>query len=82
MAQIRPLWNRIPHRPDGEAIRRSAEIAQAHSEFVDANADEVPFEPEGRPVGSDYPLRYVDIEASGAALDEFHNRVRRILGLS
>lgn len=79
MAEIKPLWLRIPPRPSDDVIRQNAEIGRLHADWVRAHADETPFQPEGRTEGSDYPLHYVDLEASGEALDDFHGQVRRVL---
>ncbi|BAL92630.1 hypothetical protein AMIS_74100 [Actinoplanes missouriensis 431] len=70
MAEVRPLWERIPHRPSAEEIEQADRIQQVHADWVREHADEMPFDSEGRRAGSDYPLHYVDVEASGEALDD------------
>jgi hypothetical protein len=37
--------------------------------------------PSGRKPGSDYNQHVPDLEASGQAMDEFHNAARKIMGL-
>ena len=37
--------------------------------------------PEGSPDPTDYNQHYPDLEADGAAQDEFHTRAREIMGL-
>ena len=63
-------------RPSEERIRQMAALAAWHDEWVERKLAEAPFDPEGRPEGSDYNLHYVDIEADD---DEFHQRARAIL---
>lgn len=68
-----------------ETIRaRSSALYDAHTAWalkqVAAGVDGPA--PPGAPAGSDYNQHVPDLEASGAAQDEFHEQARRIMGLS
>ena len=73
----------MPVLPHPEVARQSRELADWHAQWVQQQlaAGSVPFNPEGRPEGSDYNQHYVDLEASPEALDEYLAGVRRIKGL-
>jgi len=67
-----PEWalNLEPAHPDVVAAQnRLVDLHMAWTEQQLAAGD-VPFEPEGRPEGSDYNQHYVDLEADGEALDD------------
>jgi hypothetical protein len=68
------FWRVKP--PSEEEFRQMAALAAWHDEWVARKLAEAPFNPEGRPEGSDYNLHYVDLEADD---EEFHVRVREIL---
>lgn len=66
-----------------EDRRRAREMEQLHFEWsgeqITAGVDGPV--PPGRKSPSDYNQHVPDLEADGAALDEFHNRARQIMGL-
>jgi hypothetical protein len=68
------FWRVKP--PSEERFRRLAALAAWHDEWVARKLADAPFNPEGRPEGSDYNLHYVDLEADD---DEFHARAQEIL---
>ncbi len=65
-----------------EVRERLVRLGELHDEWVDEQLarGDVPFNPEGRPEGSDYSQHYIDLEASGEALDEFNRRAGEIEG--
>lgn len=65
-------------RPDDAYVAQLTELADWHREWVLARVDASPFDPTGRPVGSDYNQHYVDLDNDD---DEFHAEARRILGV-
>lgn len=68
---------------DPERRRRLIALTEWHREWVARHqqaADEA-YDPSQGPVGSDYNLHYVDLEAPAEAQDEFHARARQIMGI-
>jgi hypothetical protein len=69
----------IPVRPSDARVAKLDALADLHFEWVEANADEAGFNPKGRRKdGGDYPLHHVDLDATQAALDDFHARASKI----
>lgn len=75
-----PRLSGTPDPRSPEVIRQSIALGKLHDEWVDEQLarGDVPFNPEGRPEGSDYSQHYIDLEAPAEALDEFQRRADEI----
>lgn len=74
---------RPPAAVSSTRAARQAALAAWHAEWFArqvASGVDGPV-PADRPVPSDYNVHFPDIEAPGAAQDEFHVRAREIMGL-
>ena len=58
------------------------ELARVHDEWVGDHLEDAPFHPEGRPEGSDYNQHHVDVDAGGAAEDDFTQRTAHIFSVA
>ncbi|MDG4832419.1 hypothetical protein O7627_24370 [Solwaraspora sp. WMMD1047] len=82
MSQPMPRPRSQPVRPSEDRVRRLTELGDWHREWTARHADDAGFRPTEHPTpGSDYNVHHVDLDAPAAALDEFHERARRIMGL-
>jgi hypothetical protein len=66
-------------RPSAERVRRLAALGDWHTAWTARHAARAGFQPDEHPAGSDYNLHHADLDASAAALDEFHRRADAIL---
>jgi hypothetical protein len=64
---------------DPIAVRRQNELFDLHRSWVEQHENDVPFHPEEWPAAkSEYNIHTLDIEASGAAFDDFHDRALQL----
>lgn len=66
-----------------ERRRRLVALGDLHREWSAKHQQRTTaaFDASDRPDESDYNLHHVDVDASGAAEDEFHAQARRIMGI-
>lgn len=66
---------------NAERRRRLIALGELHDRWVRENAASTSahFDPSGRKTGSDYNQHHVDLDADGAAQDDFHEQAMRII---
>ncbi|MFI6162250.1 hypothetical protein ACIA59_20190 [Micromonospora haikouensis] len=66
---------------DPERRRRLVALGDLHREWAEKHDTSTPFDPDGRPQGSDYNQHHVDVEAAAADEADFVRRADRIMGV-